>query len=340
MPWAAIIPAVATLAGSAMGANAASQQAAAANASRMQALAAYSGLSIPQIQDQMVNYDKYQQAGTLNPALEQLVNQQQSGLNDVQIDPRLKASQMAALQSISGLSQGTPQAGDLAGFELARRNVAGEQQAQQGKILQDMQQRGQGGSGAELLAKLKGNQSSTDELAKMDMQQAQQMQQAKLQAIQEQANLASGIRSQDYGQQADLAHAQDAINQWNAQNAQSVNRQNTNTQNSAQQYNLTNAQQIANNNTNVGNAQQDKNKALIQQQFNNRLAQAGGQAGVNQNTANAQTQQAANQAGMWSTVGQGVGTGLTSYFNNQNNSTETKGTKTAGGDTIDTSGVS
>lgn len=286
-----------------------------ANDARMQALAQYAGISVPELQDQMVNYEKYQTAGQLNPALEQLVSQQQTGLNDVSVDPRLKASQMAALQSISGLSQGTPQAGDLAGFELARRNVAGEQQAQQNKILQDMQQRGQGGSGAELLAKLKGNQSSSDELAKMDMQQAQAMQQARLQAIQEQANLASGIRSQDYGQQADLAKAQDAINAFNTQNTQGVNSRNTNTQNQAQQANLTNAQNVANNNVNVGNAQQDKNKGLIQQQFANQLNLAAGKSGQYNNQAAAATQQATNAGNMWSTIGQGVGTGLASLGN-------------------------
>jgi hypothetical protein len=294
----------------------------AANNARMQALAQYAGISIPELQDQMVNYEKYQSQGQLNPALEQVISQQNSGLQDVQVDPRLKASQMSALESIAGMASGNPQAGDLAGFELARRNVAGENQAKQNQILQDMQQRGQGGSGAELLAKLKGNQSSSDELAKMQLQQAQTMQQAKMQAIQEQANLASGIRTQDYGQAADAARAQDAINQYNAQNSQSVNRQNVGAQNSAQQFNLTNAQQLANNNVNVGNAQQDKNKGLIQQKFNNQLNLAAGKSGQYAANAAAEDKNATNQASMWSTVGQGVATGLGKFANNKKTSEE------------------
>jgi len=245
--------------------------------------------------------------------LEQLIQQQDTRLSDVQVDPRLQADQMSALEQISGLASGQVKSGDLAAFELARRNAAGEAQAKQGQILQEMQARGQGGSGAELLARLQSAQSGADRLSEAQMQEAQAMQNARMQALQQQANMAGQIRGQDYGEQSNLARARDTINQFNTQNSQNVQGRNVSSQNQAQLQNLANRQNIANANVDTANKQQAANKQLLQQQFQNQLGLAQGRAAQYSNQADASTAQAGQTAGMWGGIGQGVGTGIAAY---------------------------
>lgn len=313
MPWLALASAAAPVIGGLIGQGQASSDRTRAENARKDALAQYASVKAPSVEDQMLALQQYQQQGTINPLLEQLISQGNTGLNDVQLDPRLKAGQMDALQQISGLASGQIQPGDQAAFELARRNSAGEVQAKQGQILQDMQQRGQAGSGAELLARLKSAQSGADMLSQADMQQAQSMQQARMAALSQQANVSGNIRQQDYGQQSDLSRAQDAINQFNSNNAQNVQGRNVQSQNNAQATNLSNKQGLMNANVDIANKQQANNKGLLQTQFSNQLGLANGMAGQYNQQADGADKQAAQTAAMWGGIGQGVGTAVGGY---------------------------
>jgi hypothetical protein len=286
-----------------------------AERARQQALAQYANINIPDIQKQLLNLQQYGEVGQLSPELQQLISMGPTALEGVTTDPRLRADQMNALEAMSGLAQGVPQSGDLAGFELARQNAAGELNAQNASVLQNMQQRGQAGSGAELLAKLKNNQSGAQMLQEAQLQQAQAMQQARMQALQSQASMAGNLRNQDYGEQSNLAKAKDAIAQFNAANAQNVVGSNVNIKNNAQAANLTNKQNIANMNTETANKQQISNKGLQQDQFTNQLQLANAKAGQYGNQAAAADTRAGQTAGMWAGIGQGVGTGIAAYGN-------------------------
>lgn len=273
---------------------------------RKQALGQYSGAVVPTIDAQTLALQNYQNAGELTPEMQQQIALGNTNMEGISTDPRLQAAQMQALEQISGLASGRPQAGDLAGFELARQNVAGEMQAQQGKILQDMQQRGQAGSGAELLAKLKGNQVGAQTLANQQLEQAKAMQAARMQALQQQSTMATNVRGQEYGEQAALANARDQIAKYNAANAQNVSNSNVGAKNLAQAQNLQNKQNLSNMNTSTANDQQKYNKNLLQTQFQNQIQKAGGTAAQLNNQATAAQQQAANTAGQWAQIGQGA----------------------------------
>lgn len=316
MPWLAA--AAATVGGALIGSQQAQQQRDAANAARNAALEQYANLQLPSIEAQQLNLQDYQNAGTMTPEMEQLMQMGPTAMEGISLDPQTRAMQMQALEQMSGMASGQVQPGDIAGFEIARRDAAAYDQAKQGQILQEMQQRGQGGSGAELLARLKSTQSSADRLNQADLEQAKQMQQARIAALQSQSNMASGIRNQDYGQESDLARARDAINQFNVQNSQNVAGRNTSSANSAQQMNLQNRQNTANMNTETQNKQQIANKGLLQQQYNNQLNLANAKAGQYGNQANSQDTQAGQTAGMWAGIGQGVGTAFSAYGNNKN----------------------
>lgn len=227
---------------------------------------------------------------------------------------------MSALEQVAGIANTGMSDSDRAGFEMARRAAAQEAEAKSQQILQNMQERGQGGSGNELIARLQASQSSADRLAQQDMMQAQAQQQARLSALQQQAAMASGVRTQDYGEQSNLARARDAINQFNAQNASAVQQRNVATQNQAQATNLANKQNISNANVNMGNDQQKYNKQLIQQKYQNEVQKAGGQASQLNQMANNALQAGANQAAGWGQIGQGVGTAIGAFGANHSSS--------------------
>lgn len=314
MSWVAVGVGAATLIGGQMSAQQERDQ---ADAARKAAINQYAGVNIPSIDSQTITPSNYQNAGDLTPEQQQAIALGDTSLSGVSTDPRLQAAQMQALQQLSGIASGSPQAGDQAGFELSKQNVAGELNAQNGKVLQDMQQRGQAGSGAELLMKLKNNQVGAQTLATQQMEQAKAMQAARMQALQSQANLASGIRSQDYGEQATLANARDQIAKYNAANAQNVSNSNVGANNLAAAQNLQNKQNLSNQNTTIANDAQKYNKQLIQTNYQNQVQKAGGVAAQLNNQATAAQQQAANTAGAWGQAGQGIAQGVTAA-NQQN----------------------
>lgn len=303
----------APLIGGLIGADQANKNRDAANKAREQALAQFANIELPDIEKQKLLLEEYQLTGQMSPELEAMINLGPSAMEQVSIDPRLRSEQMKALESISGLAQGNITPADLAGFEMARRNSAAEAQAKEGQILQNMQQRGQGGSGAELMARLQANQSGADRLQQAQLEEAKAMQNARMAALSQQANMAGQLRSQDYGEQSNLAKARDLINQFNTQNAQNVQQRNVGSKNQAQLTNLQNQQNIANMNADLRNKQQISNKGLLQQNFGNQMQLAGAKAGLYGQNAQQQDQQAAQTAGMWAGIGQGVGTGISAF---------------------------
>lgn len=301
--------------GGLIGQNQASEQRDAANRARQQALAQFANIELPSVEKQQLMLQQYHLTGQMTPELEMLIQQNPTAMENISVDPRLRFQQMSALESMSGLAEGKLNPADQAAFEMARRNSAAESNAKDNQILQNMQQRGQGGSGAELMARLQSNQSGADRLQQADLEQAKAMQNARMAALTQQANMSGQLRTQDYGEQSNLAKAKDLINQFNTQNSQAVQQRNVGTKNQTQLQNLQNSQNNANMNTDLKNKQQISNKGLLQQQYQNQMQLAGAKAGQYQNQAQVNDNQAAQTAGMWAGVGQGVGSGVAAFGN-------------------------
>lgn len=193
-----------------------------------------------------------------------------SALEDVQIDPRLKDAQMGALSKLQEMGGAGLTQEEKAQQMMMQRSVAGDAQARDKAILQNMAERGMGGSGSELIARLQGSQSAADRNAVSQAQLAGQAQNRALQSIAQAGQLGGQIRQQDYGQAAEAASAADRIAQFNAQNRAGAQQQ-----------------------------QEMHNKGLIQQQFQNEMAKKQAVAAARTGTAQAGMQQAARtmQAG-------------------------------------------
>lgn len=276
------------------------------------AMAEVDGIKLPEIADQQLFLDQMISAGTLTPEMMQAMNLDPSAMEGISTDPRLKQQQMSALEQLGGIAETGMSAADQASFELARRGAAQENQAMQGQILQNMQARGQGGSGAELIAKLNGAQKSADSMQAAQLEQAKAQQAARMEALNQVGTMATNIQGQDFNQQSKVAEAKDMINRFNVQNSQNVSNTNVTNKNVANQANLANQQNINNQNTGISNQQQQYNKELQQRQFDNQMKKAAAKGGQYQNLSQSYSNSAANSAALeGQLIGAAIGAGAT-----------------------------
>lgn len=261
----------------------------------------------PEIGD--VNYEMYakptdyQIAGTYNPE-----NLSPTELRNILINEDARQKQNQALAEYENLSQTGMTAIDQAALSEMQNQIANQERGQREAILQNMAQRGMSGSGNELAAQLQANQQASQNANLAGTQIAGQAQQARVQALQNMANLGGNLENVDYSRQANQAQAQDIINQFNVAN-----------RNTAQQQNLQNLQNVRNQNVSQTNQLNQANTDLRNQQqqqnvVNKPMAQYGlqssytsGVSGGLQNQANQSSQQ--NQAA-FQTGANMLGTGM------------------------------
>jgi cyanophycinase-like exopeptidase len=172
-----------------------------------------------------------------------------------------------------------------------------------------MAQRGLSGSGQELAAQLQSSQAASQLASQQGLQQAAQAQRARVDALSNLSNMATGIDSTDFQRQAQKSQAQDVIKQFNTQKRTVAGLRNLQTQQDLANMNVQERNRIAQANADLANQQ------IMQNQVNRPLAQYGlqtqytsalgqGIGGVGQTQTQ---QQLANQQAM----SQGLGTGLT-----------------------------
>lgn len=261
----------------------------------------YDNISTPEFENLDLNGTSY--AGDISPERvgynpASAVSQGDSNLRNVVTDPRLKEAQLKALASLQdvGDSGGMTMA-DKANLARIQNDSASADASRRAAILQNMQQRGMGGSGSELLAQLSSSQAATDRQAQQGLDVAGMAQQRALQSLQDAGGLAGNLRGQDYGEKANAAAAQDAIDRFNAQNQTAMNTDNAHM---GYQAGLNNAQMglqaqatnqgarqgVYNKNTDTANQQQYFNQFQIpQQNYQNQMGLQGAKSGTLQNSA-------------------------------------------------------
>lgn len=247
---------------------------------------ALAALQTPDIADMQIQLQELVSQGQLTPEQAEAMLVERSAMEDISTDPRLKNAQMDALGGLQEIVDGEGySAQDRARIEQMKGELATQERGQRESILQDAQQRGVGGSGMELLAQLQNQQASAGRASQQGFDIEAQAQQRALEALMQQGQLGGQIRGQDFGEQSDVAQAQDAIAKFNANNQQQVEMANTSANNVAQASNLAEKQRIADTNVGQANTQQQYNKNLLQQDFDNNLAKAGGISAANANQA-------------------------------------------------------
>lgn len=293
--------------GSIMGGNAASKAANRAAAMLAQGSGIISQVEVPTIEAQLLKLQQLKLSGELTPEQVAVVDQQMTRLNQVKTDPMLRDAQMQALAKLQQIgNEGGLTATDKAQLNEVNNQVNRQEASQRNSILQNAAQRGMSGSGLEQASELMNAQNSAQMNSDEGFKVAAAAQQRALQALQAAGTAGGNIRSQDYGEQAGAAQAQDAINRFNSANRQNIGLTNTAAANQAQQYNLQRNDLQNTTNNQLANQEQIANKGLYQSQYNNQIDKAKAQANALAGQAS-QAQQAGQQAAnMWSSLGSGV----------------------------------
>lgn len=240
-------------------------------------IARLEAIGIPTIEAQRIALEAPELVGVLEA--EQLGP---SRFEEIQMDPRLQAAQMAALEDVSGIAKTGLGAEDRLALEEIRRRAAGQAQAQIASQEQRLQEQGILDSGLGILLRNQAGQQAAEAERMSGMQQAAQAQQARMAALSQQGSMAAQMQGQGLQLAGQKASAADAIAQFNAQNRQNVASQN-----------LANRQRIAEAGAATRNQQQMYNQGLIQQRFQNEMARATGVTGAQTQLAGMYGQQAA-----------------------------------------------
>lgn len=299
-------PAIAGVVGNLMGAGDKKR----AQAAMAAAYHLYDGMNIPDSEKMKLALQSPEVQGVLQPFMQQAQQMQGTAMDSVQTDPRLKTAQMNALDTLSKMGQTGLNATDMAALNASRRQTAGDEHSREQGILQGLAERGAGGSGMELATKLASSQGAADRASQQSDQVMAMAQKRMLDSIAQAGQLGGQMRSQDFGEQSDIAKAKDQIAQFNASQRANTGAANTGALNAAQAANLAEKQRIADAGVNTSNAQQEYNKQLIQKQFDNQMQLNSAKANALVGQANNYNQQANQTGAMVSGIGAGIGQGL------------------------------
>lgn len=259
---------------------------------RQDALNAFNAIQTPELSALQVQLQKYVDAGTLTPEQAETQLLSSNAFNSIVTDPSLRGAQKQALQQLQQIgTQGGMTAVDKAQLNDIQNQQNQANRSQNEATMQQAQQRGTGGSDLTAVNQLINEQGNADRAANSGVAVAANAQQRALQALQAAGTQATNTESQEYGEQANKAQAQNAIDLFNKQTLNSTNLYNVDAANKAQAANLANKQAVENANTTTGNQNLEYNAQQVQQQFQDALSKANGIAGVDTNAANAAQQQ-------------------------------------------------
>lgn len=264
--------------------------------------AAAQNLVAPTAQQLQVALQQEVSAGTITPAQYQAIMQDPNAMQNIlsQINPAYTQAQNTALSQLQNVASSngmTPQFQNQ--LNLANQSTNANLQGQYGAIQQQAQQQGVGGSGSVIANKLSALQAGANSNNLAGEQAASNAQSNALQAMYGAGNLGQSAQAQAFGEQSNIAQAQNAINQFNAQNKNASALYNTGAANQAQYANLQNQQNINNANTGIANTESLYNAATPQTAYSDSL-----------NRANLIGQTAANTAKSYNSLGlQNMNTG-------------------------------
>jgi hypothetical protein len=251
------------------------------------AMQEFSRIQAPTAEEMKIQLQQYVEAGVLTPEQAQTILMEDTAYNDIALDPGTREAQADALRQLSDISnQGGMTAIDRARMMEINDDMQTANRGAQQAITQNMAERGVSGSGAELAARLSGQQAASSNNARAGAEVAAEAQRRALEAIMAKGNLGGSMRGQDHQQAAAKAQARDAINQFNATNRQNVINSNVDRRTQANAANLGNKQNIMLMNTQAENENRLRDSDLKQRQFENQMNLARGKTGqLNQMSA-------------------------------------------------------
>lgn len=288
------------------------QNASAARRRAEEAVSAITNIPVPELAkytpEELINM------GNFSPEEIQLLGLQgPSDMENIQLDPRLRADQETAIGQARERALRGFTAEDAAMLDQYMRQASNTAQSQTQAALQDMNRRGMSGSGNALAAALAGTQSAANQQSQQALQTAAMRLQAQDRNTDALARMAAGLEATDYSRAQNLATSRDSINAFNQQLRQQVGATNVGLRNTANLRNLDKAQSISDTNIGERNRAQQVDQNRQQNQFE--MAMRKGTALANARVGQGTTERAMNAAQAQGTANliEGVGKVATSY---------------------------
>lgn len=248
-------------------------------------------------------------------------------MSEIEVDPRLKQAEMEALEGLRERSTGGLTDADIAGFSQLRRKTAAEAEARDSRILQNMAERGILGSGAELASRQSSSQQAMLAQSEEADRLAQSIAQAKMQALGQLGTYSSGLREQEFGEQSQVASAEDIIAKFNALQQSETQQRNIAARNIAEQSKQTLKQQLETDRINAANQIAQWDAEAAGRKFERESQKAGLQIGTLGGMASAAGTAGQQKAQSYQQLGSGVSSVIGSVYGAYASSPE-KSTKT------------
>ena len=281
------------------------------------AIAELEKVGIPSVEAQKIALETPELVFDYAPQLEQQFPEIKSQFEQIAIDPRLQEAQYKALSGLEERAEEGLTSEEKAQIDALRRSASGQGTAQRASAVQEMERRGLGGSGAELLSQLAASQQAQQMSAQGGQELAALQAQAKQAALQNLAITAGSVREQEFGEQSKQASAADIIAQFNRQQQAGTQQRNIGSQNEAELMRQKALQAQEEGRVDAANQEQMYNKELLQQQYKNQLekAKAAGSAytGAGRAAATAGAQQATNTQQTIGGISQALAGGIKAY---------------------------
>lgn len=310
MPWLAAGMVAAPIVGGLVGNMMAQKDKAAQKKAMKAALAELEAVGMPPDLSKEIIVEELQRQGVYTPELEQEINVAESEYRQIKEDPELQKAQLKALSGLQDRAKVGLSAEDRASLNQVRQEVQRDAEAKRQQVLQQMQARGMGGSGAELIAQLQAGQAGAELASQQSDTLMAQAQQRALDALGRSGQMAGEMQQAQFGREAQIAQAIDERNRFMAENSIARQQRNVASLNQAQAANLAEQQRLHEANIAARRAEAERQSAEQGSQWDRKLGLAGAKSNVLTGQANTYGQQAQSTAQGYSQMGSGVGTGL------------------------------
>lgn len=271
------------------------------------ALDLYNNIDQPTYDDLKIKLKEYVQQGILKPEQAEVILQDPSKFNDIATNPAYDTAELAALDHLTQVgSQGGLTATDRARMNDIQTDENQKERGAREALTQNSAERGMSNSGFDMLSKLINEQGSASRKSSRDMDVEANAEQRALDAMLKSGELASNLQNNDFNRQAEIAKANDAINNFNTTNKMKIGQYNTDVRNEAQKYNLGTKQDLANKNVDLTNKATTYNKSIPQQIFENAVNVAGKKSGILTGQGKLQDEHDKDVMGNWGNVAKGV----------------------------------
>jgi len=298
---------IGTIVGGLLGKNAAKSDLKNQKRLMQQAINEYTKLGYPPDYSKALVLQEFERAGVLTPQLEQEVEIAASELGNVQEDQSIRDTQRQALEMLKQRGQVGLSAEDRAALNQVRGEVQRDSEAKRQQILQQMQARGMGGSGAELMAQLQSAQGASDQAATGSDAVMAQAQERALRALSESGQMAGQVRGQDFDVNSTRARALDERNRMLAENSVSRQARNVGALNQAQQLNLSEQQRVNDANVSMKNREQERQAQAQADRYAQQLQFTAGKTGQLRDMADFRGDTAQRKYNEQVAMGKGIG---------------------------------